>query len=780
MSQRGKSKSTSGCTGQNGGRSDVSLNVLPASQGESVQRRPALRKSRMSKWRAGVLIGIHAIIAMHVAHWLIAGRTVSPVEPSETMYALELGQINAGLIFFALALLSTVVFGRFFCGWGCHLVALQDLCGWAMKKAGVHPKPFRSRLLLLAPLALAIYMFIWPTFKRLVLGPILARLWPEAIPLIGGVPEFPGFSNHLIVDDFWSTFAGPLLAVPFLAICGFATVYLLGAKGYCTYGCPYGGFFAPLDRWSPGRIIVDKNKCEGCGHCTAVCTSNVRVHEEIQDYGMVVDPGCMKCMDCVSVCPNDALSFGFATPPKFAKKTPDAKPRPNRNDLTGGEEVALAGLFLITFVAINGIYGVMPLLFNMGVSACAVFIFWKIWRMFRDPNVRIIGAQLKLRGRIRPAGYGMIASGALLLALVAHSGFVNANRHIGAFLDAGVAVPRSVAMTGQFDRIPEEEKTLARRALGHLKLASSIEHGGVGLAETPGVDLRSAWLHMVLGQLEEAERDLRRGLERQGLTDGLCIDLAQVLKLQGRTSEAVEYCADVLEQRPNFMQTRDMLAGLLFELHRGDEVPGVYLAPLDNTPDDAALRVRLASALESNGRIEEALEHARRAAADLDPDASETRDRIARIFLRLQAPDLVGDLYRRAIESTPSDALLRARYASLLLEAGRASEALDQLTQAVELDEDNPDLRNDLAYAHFVQGDIDAARQQLLRAARIDPAGAGEHYARIGEMYRQAGDESSAAFWFGRARDSGVSRVGPGAGDRGVDAGGSGVGGHRH
>ena len=31
--------------------------------------------------------------------------------------------------------------------------------------------------------------------------------------------------------------------------------------------------------------------------------------------GMVVDPGCMKCMDCVSVCPNDALYFGFGPLP---------------------------------------------------------------------------------------------------------------------------------------------------------------------------------------------------------------------------------------------------------------------------------------------------------------------------------------------------------------------------------------------------------------------------------------------------------------------------------
>src|SRR6185503_18805376 len=67
------------------------------------------------------------------------------------------------------------------------------------------------------------------------------------------------------------------------------------------------------DKLATGRILVT-DACEGCGHCTAVCTSNVRVHEEVAKFGMVVDPGCMKCMDCVSVCPNDALYFGFANP----------------------------------------------------------------------------------------------------------------------------------------------------------------------------------------------------------------------------------------------------------------------------------------------------------------------------------------------------------------------------------------------------------------------------------------------------------------------------------
>ncbi|MCP3902044.1 MAG: hypothetical protein GY715_00285, partial [Planctomycetes bacterium] len=119
--------------------------------------------------------------------------------------------------------------------------------------------------------------------------------------------------THFMTDDFWERFPAWPIALLTFAVCGFLIVYLLGNKGFCTYGCPYGGIFGVADQVAPGRILVT-DACEGCGHCTATCTSNVRVHEEVRTWGMVVDPGCMKCMDCVDVCPKDALHFGFGTP----------------------------------------------------------------------------------------------------------------------------------------------------------------------------------------------------------------------------------------------------------------------------------------------------------------------------------------------------------------------------------------------------------------------------------------------------------------------------------
>ncbi len=67
---------------------------------------------------------------------------------------------------------------------------------------------------------------------------------------------------------------------------------------------------------------------------------------------MVVDPGCMKCMDCISVCPNDALYYGFGKPTvAVAKSAKKAKAIPRNYSLTWPEEIFGAAVFLVSFLA---------------------------------------------------------------------------------------------------------------------------------------------------------------------------------------------------------------------------------------------------------------------------------------------------------------------------------------------------------------------------------------------------------------------------------------------
>ncbi len=642
-------------------RGTVSLPVLPGHD-----PRGTIRRSRSGRRRAIVLATVQGLMIAHVVLWLLSkkygwwgGRTTTPIEPSESMEFVKHGVINAGLLFFAVALLSTLILGRWFCGWGCHLVMLQDLCAWMMKRLGVRPKPFRSRLLVYVPLVLALYMFIWPAFYRLAVAP-----WVQ--------PDlrWSGFSMHLTTTEFWRTFPGLLVAVPFLAVCGFATVYFLGSKGFCTYGCPYGGFFAPLDEFATGRIRVT-DASEHCGHCTAVCTSNVRVHEEVREYGMVVDPGCMKCLDCVSVCPNDALYFGFGRPAQW--KGEAAHRRPVRKyDLTWPEEIVLAGVFLVSFLAVRGIYGLVPMLMAGGAAGVVTFLAWKLWRLARDPDAALHRHQLKLRGRVRRPGWIFAAFAGAALLLVAHCGVVTAAETVGSWSSRKVraALPPAVVFSGNRPELPPATAADVERGIRSYRLASRLGEGGIGLAATPDFDVQLAWLFCCRGELETARRHLARAMSRVGPNESLALDYAHILAAQGDAPGLLRHYEEALA-------TRDGWAVLLEDMvhwSRGQGLSGeairICRARLERFPSDLPALRWCALLLLDADRSGEAIEPLQRIVA-LDPWNVEALAALAAALAQEGRGQDAVDAMNRALEVEPGDPTLERQMAELVEFLGR-------------------------------------------------------------------------------------------------------------
>lgn len=501
-----------------------------------------IRHSRVARWRAVSLIAVHVAIGVHLLLWVWRGQTLSPVEPSESMQTLREGVVNAGFVFFSLAILSTLVLGRWFCGWGCHMIALQDLCSWIMTKMGIRPKPFRARLLLWAPLGLAVYMFVWPVLHREVLRPLLMDARGRLPWWLGQSDPIPGITGGFIVKDFWAPFGPWWMAAPFALTCTFAVVYFLGSKGFCTYGCPYGGFFAPADRLAVGRIRVT-DACEGCGHCTAVCTSNVRVHEEVRDFGMVVDPGCMKCMDCVSVCPNDALYFGLGRPAALAKPRSEAaretareakRLRAARYDLKWYEEAAVVALFVVFFYCYRGMLNLVPMLMADAMAGIMAFCTWRLWTMRPvrwggTANIRLQSKQLRYRGRWTLGGRVLAAGTAAGIALAAWGGLVKAERLAADRLYATLRTPLGVALRPDF-QVTDREADAAGRAIAAYRRSESVLSGGMGWPLTPDEEVNAAYMAVLLGDLDESQRRMERVVERGHPKDSLVSQMADLMR----------------------------------------------------------------------------------------------------------------------------------------------------------------------------------------------------------------------------------------------------------
>jgi len=669
----------------------VHLSVVEAGDHDP-PRKPVIAKSKMSRRRAIVLISIQTLIIVHIVLWLagaFGGTTLTPVEPSEAMQTLEYGFINAGFIIFVLALLSTLIFGRFFCGWGCHIVMLQDFCGWIMKKCGVRPKPFRSRVLIWVPLLIALYMFVWPNFKRWAVFPILDAIVPGARANLASVGEWQGLSNHLVSEHFWTNpetgVAFPLImAIPTLLIVGFAAVYFLGAKGFCTYGCPYGGFFAPLDEWSPARIRVNDN-CEQCGHCTATCTSNVRVHEEVREYGMVVDPGCMKCMDCISVCPNDALYYGFGKPAVRKGNAKSKEPR-RQFDLSLREDLTLGCVFLLTLLCVSGLYlgEAVPFLMAVGFAALFAFLTFKVWRTLRrqDEVVRIQNLVLKWRGRIRPAGWAVLAAAILVTPVLAMNGVANfshwraerlMDEEVTAYAQAPAVVQR-----------PEHVITAAAAALVHMRRTLSVTDGGFALVTSPVMLAKLAAVHGVHADFDDAASAMKRAIEIGGEVDHRCATYASFLYLDGRGREGAEYAKDIAARHPEFESTFDTCVFLL------EQVDGL---------DEAAAFARCVFETDRSNHF------AARAHAEL--------------LLKQGSKDEALAVARDTLDRHPKDLRLHIAVAACSFEMRRFDDARRTLEDAIDIFPNEPELHGRLSVILRFLGDEEGAAAHAEKARTL-------------------------------------------------------------
>jgi len=658
---------------------DVSLPVVCGTTSGGNAR---VRPSKNSRRRAIVLVLVHVLIAAHIVQWLITGMTVSPIEPSESMETLREGAINAGFVFFSLALLSTLIFGRFFCGWACHVVALQDLCSTLLKRIGIRPKPWRTRLLVYMPLLLALYMFVWPVFHRVVLTP----LWKDMPLWMGRSEPLHGFSTAFIVDDFWATFPPWYIAIPFLLLCGFGCVYFLGSKGFCTYGCPYGGFFAPVDRVSVGRIVVNDN-CHQCGHCTAVCTSNVRVHEEVRDFGMVVDPGCMKCMDCVSVCPNEALSFKIAKPSMLARPVHGAsveRERPaKRYDLSWPEEIAFGALFVVLTFSFRGMLNAVPLLMAAGLGAIATFLAWQAWRVVTTKNVRLRTFQLRLKGRLRPAGAAAVVLGVSVVLLGAWSGFVRFGLWRAKQIDASITVSAEQVFAPGYEPMAEIRER-AERGIELFQGSGPISSGGWGWKRRQSEDVRLAWLLSVAGRFDEAEDQLEAVAESGVIDMDLVESIALVMRARGATGSEIEAALQSI----------------------GGRAPELY-----------PLQVLIAQSEARSGRLQDALDRLRRVArgaTGIDAVGA-ALESMASLGRGVEARAIIAD----RVAAEPDSADLRLVQGLLLASSGEIAGALGALERAADLRPRDPAILLPLADLLMASGRSEKAAEVRNRAQEI-------------------------------------------------------------
>ncbi len=553
-------------------------------------------------WRVASLVLVHLAMLAHIAHWWFNGRSVGRFVLSDSARTLERGEVNPGFLLFVAAIGVSALFGRLLCGWVCHMGALQDLSAWMLGRLGIKPRLFRSRLLAWVPTLLALYLFAWPLCFRLVqeLNP------PKAgqSDLMMAAERRSGFSASLATERLWEDLPSPMVAVPFLLLCGMGTVYVLGARGLCRYGCPYGSLLRPAERLSRWKVVVDPSKCDQCGLCTTACSAGVRVHEEVRRFGAVRSRDCVRSLDCVAICPTRALSFSRTQPRPLSICGRASATRPD-HELSTSEELVCAATFILVCLGTRGLYGLIPLLLSATLGILGAYVAWLAWRLPREGNVRFSTWQLRLGGRLLPSGWVFLAGVGVLFMLTIHSIGVKAIIAVGSSLDRRITTSfeEAVSRTGS----SEQARADAARAIRSYRLARPLRSGGIAFLNTPEADFRRAWLEVVRGDRAEAESILRGLAGQERTRDVASRELARLLLASGRTKEATSVLTIAVERDLRSYASRELLAAVWTQQGRAGQAESMFRRICTRFPGDSAARAGLIDALCADGRPTEAL-----------------------------------------------------------------------------------------------------------------------------------------------------------------------------
>lgn len=619
-----------------------------------------------ARWRIGTLIGVHVLFIAHFIHWKLHGRTLAPLEFNEVLYTVHQGIVTAGFILMALVMVATLVFGRFFCSWGCHILALQDAAGWVLDKLRIKRQPIRSRTLMWVPAVAMFYLFIWPQILQAWNG-----FDHESVRVVAASgSRWSSFTT----DDLWRNLPPPGVAVFTFFICGFLTVYLLGSRGFCYQACPYGALFGIADQLAPGRIVLAKD-CSQCGLCTKACSSDILVHRELAQYGMVSNPRCLKDLDCVAACPENAVQYGFRKPPLFRKGHPlGAYGGRFRNTL--GEDLFLASAFLISFPIYRGLYDMVPFLLAVALAACSAYALLIAWRMMRRSAFQFQGHVLKMDGMLRPAGHIVAFGSMLLVALLLHSSWVQYHTWQGSRL-----------MRGLMDNMDRARTAVA---IAHYERAL-----GIGLFAPIDRRMELASLRILAHDDLKAMNELRSIIADDAGHVEARFRLAAILHARGDAVSAMRLWRENLGVGIDRSggTSRELLARSALELStaydtQGDpkEAEQALQDGLKRVPDDASLLTAAGSMAHRLGRPSEAL-----------------------TYLEM------------ALAHGGQEDMLRNNLGALHMAMGELDAAIAHLTRLVELRPSDPRARLSLAAAHARRGQWPEARTQLDQASRLDP-----------------------------------------------------------
>ncbi|MEO7598747.1 MAG: tetratricopeptide repeat protein, partial [Opitutus sp.] len=265
--------------------------------------------------------------------------------------------------------------------------------------------------------------------------------------------------------------------------------------------------------------------------------------------------------------------------------------------------------------------------------------------------------------------------------------------------------------------------------------------------EDPAAYLALGTLHLQLGEPAKAQPVLEEGLRLPGRGHDhvmLAVNLAEALRPQRRSDEALRVIQEALKDSPTAYELHSELGALLVDLGRIEESVKAYRQAVALVPDDADSNFSLGSNLLALGQREEAMRYLKRSLT-LQPTYPKTLILLGHLALEAGQLEEAARYWQPLYDSHPEQATARHLLALYHLRAGEAAAAKKDFNAAdqhyrkgLAIEPDYAEIHASLGVSSLVQNRPQDALSPFEAFHRLRPKDA-QSSLFLGQVYAQLG-----------------------------------------